>query len=232
MMARIKGDPNPPGVENFLFINALNEWGEGSCIEPSVQFGHGYVEAMRNAVQISAEKHVWQKQEMEQGRERIQQFNDKIDKNVTEVGLDVCVLIRTSDQHYGVSRFPLDKTLWSLQAQKTRNWRAVIFDPDNNAIDTVREMDPRFTQKALPESMSKADATEWIITHLAEVDEICASAKYMLIADAGNEYSSSAIGNAASSKADFVALNVESRATIRREHLKQDEICVRLMDVS
>lgn len=53
MFRKIKSDPNPTGAENFFFVNALNEWGEGNAIEPSVQFGNGYGEAMKNAMQIT-----------------------------------------------------------------------------------------------------------------------------------------------------------------------------------
>ncbi len=37
--------------ENLVFINAWNEWGEGTVLEPDVKFGRGYLEATRNALQ-------------------------------------------------------------------------------------------------------------------------------------------------------------------------------------
>lgn len=37
------------GEERIAFINAWNEWGEGNHLEPDKRFGHGFLEATRNA---------------------------------------------------------------------------------------------------------------------------------------------------------------------------------------
>lgn len=44
-----KSTPNHSD-ENLVFINAWNEWGEGNHLEPDLEFGHGYLEATRRAI--------------------------------------------------------------------------------------------------------------------------------------------------------------------------------------
>ena len=34
----------------ILFLKAWNEWGEGNYVEPDQQFGHGWLDAIRNAI--------------------------------------------------------------------------------------------------------------------------------------------------------------------------------------
>jgi lipopolysaccharide biosynthesis protein len=40
----------PSAEENFIFINAWNEWAEGNHLEPCVQWGRAYLEATKRAI--------------------------------------------------------------------------------------------------------------------------------------------------------------------------------------
>ncbi len=39
-----------PETESLLFVNAWNEWAEGTMLEPSIKFGRGYLEAVKAVV--------------------------------------------------------------------------------------------------------------------------------------------------------------------------------------
>jgi hypothetical protein len=45
-----KFEPYSP-EENFVFINAWNEWGEGNHLEPCAKWGRGYLEATQRVFQ-------------------------------------------------------------------------------------------------------------------------------------------------------------------------------------
>jgi lipopolysaccharide biosynthesis protein len=46
-----KAKSRPNKYENFIFINAWNEWGEGCVLEPSEEYGYKYLEALKRTFQ-------------------------------------------------------------------------------------------------------------------------------------------------------------------------------------
>ena len=42
------------GEERLLFVNAWNEWAEGTHLEPDAHYGHRWLEALRDAMVAKA----------------------------------------------------------------------------------------------------------------------------------------------------------------------------------
>lgn len=234
-MKKIKEDPNPRGVENFLFINALNEWGEGSTIEPSIQFGNAYQEAMKEAVRISEKKHIWKDQDLAQALVRTVEYNASVNKTATP---DVCVLIYHSHQYGLHQKFNTEDMIRSLQAQNNTNWRAVVVAPDGAPFDHIllARMDHRVKFVPFPSDIQTAElapAYDWLIRNISDAGPECANAKYMLLTNGGNEYAPTAFDAVTTTDADFVALNLESRWTVKDANpaLSWQDLCTRLENV-
>ncbi|KAL2065432.1 hypothetical protein VTL71DRAFT_3102 [Oculimacula yallundae] len=222
MFRKIKSEPNPIGSENFLFVNALNEWGEGNAIEPSAQFGDGYGVAMKNALQISEKEHVWADTANGHGLARDQEISAVMEKQA-----DACVLIHTSDAHNENKLFRLSAMLRSLKAQHNRNWRAVVYQSDRTEFHglsylVTQALDARITLGTVSKDIELPDlqgkdpnhfATDWITKELPNLSPGCASARYLMVTDGANTYEPSAF-DTLSQTLDMIGLNVESRQQI------------------
>lgn len=46
-----KATENKPIEEKFVIVKSWNEWAEGNYVEPDQKYGHGYLEALKNALQ-------------------------------------------------------------------------------------------------------------------------------------------------------------------------------------
>ena len=42
---------NKPKDEQLVFLKSWNEWGEGNYMEPDLEFGHGFIDALREAIE-------------------------------------------------------------------------------------------------------------------------------------------------------------------------------------
>ncbi len=81
----------------IAIIEAWNEWGEGSYIEPHAEFGFGYLDAVREVFTDAPKKH--------------------LDLTPTDVGLPL----------KEVERLPLDKNVWEFEqnAEGWENWMQI-----------------------------------------------------------------------------------------------------------
>ncbi|KAI9050477.1 hypothetical protein LZ554_005640 [Drepanopeziza brunnea f. sp. 'monogermtubi'] len=243
MFRTIKSSPNPVGSENFFFVNALNEWGEGNSLEPSVQFGNAYGTAMKTALSISEKQHLW--------ADKINQMSLARDKEapaLMKTQADVCVLVRAArDDNAEDKLFTLSAMLRSLQAQKNQNWRAVVYRSDSIPFSDLQlvllqTVDARIRRLDVPARVLPKPAdqnpgynvTDWVIKNLNTTDPGCASARYLLVSDGSHTYEPSAFNDLSKSQ-DIIGLNVESRERIRDHEMLQgkvswDERCTRLED--
>ena len=51
--AAIKMVRNKPQEEQIIILKSWNEWGEGNYMEPDLQYGHGYINALAEAIKES-----------------------------------------------------------------------------------------------------------------------------------------------------------------------------------
>ena len=243
MLGHIKSDPNPIGTENFMFVNALNEWGEGNCLEPSVQFGDGYSKAMQNALKISEKIHVWPDQRLDKGWKQI--LSDG-----TMPSPDVCVLIRAHRSEDDAATFPMSELLDSLQRQNNPNWIALAYQKNHDGFGSLHQhIDDRFDERIryfpIASEYLTGDqdkdagfmAVDFMIENLTTTDPACASAKYLLVTEGRNTYAPTAFDVTSKGVADIVGLNVESKMTMfNHPQFKKtnawNERCDRLKDVS
>ena len=42
---------NKPAEHKIIFLQSWNEWGEGNYMEPDLTYGHGYLEALKKALE-------------------------------------------------------------------------------------------------------------------------------------------------------------------------------------
>jgi hypothetical protein len=227
MFRTIKADPNPINAENFFFVNALNEWGEGNSLEPSVQFGFGYGNAMKEAIAISEKEHVWPDKTTEISLDRDIQM-----QRVMNQTADVCVLVQASSKNAGDQPFKLSAMLRSLQAQKIQNWRAAVVPKQDGKLwdlDSIliQALDPRITRIDAPKKTdlnatsngpNEYEAIYRVISNLTELVPSCAGARYLLVADGGDLYEPTAFdavsGDQVGPKPDLIRLAIESKHTV------------------
>ncbi|KAF3922138.1 hypothetical protein AA313_de0210416 [Arthrobotrys entomopaga] len=223
LLRAVKADPNPLGTENFLFVNALNEWGEGNALEPSAQFGDKYGKAMKQALEISDREHLWRHEYLAQRM--------KVNKEIAAVQnittADVCVIVHAHKWHQTEQIHNLEVMVRSLQKQNNPNWRAIIFESDRSdfvAKFLLNAFDSRISFFDLPGHLrnegrkpeSGYAGFDKIMSELSTFDPQCGNATYLLYAQGSDSYhptSFDAIVNG-TEPADIYSLKIQSKHTI------------------
>lgn len=245
VLRRIKLDPNPRGEENFLFVNALNEWGEGNVLEPSEQWGDRFSRALRGAVDYAEQALPWLDDIIARG--------EKLEDEVLDPGsqVDVCVIVRDSlGRKPWTDVWQLSTLLRSLQAQTNPRWRAVVVPVGENAnmegieAQVMDAYDPRIKAHDIPQELKEYysmltadDVTDWAIEDIDILSPSCGSASYMLVTDATRIYDPHAFDTASEKQFDIIGLNSISKRTMARldqheESLAWNDRCSRYLDLS
>ncbi|KAK1974132.1 hypothetical protein LZ30DRAFT_427498 [Colletotrichum cereale] len=245
MFRRIKSDPNPPREENFFFINAFNEWGEGNTLEASVRWGDGFIKALDDAMEYADKQIPWRPHLLEQNIG----LAKEVANNQSQV--DVCVIVRDFNPTYPWGApWTLSQTLESLRNMQNKRWRGVVVNvlPAGNTryvdVTLLDAQDARVVSAAAPEGVLKksgevpnaAEVTDWVIKNIDTISPSCGRAKYMLITNATNRYEPDTFDAAEKSESDIIGLNFESRDSMdfadaaRAENYTWDQRCERFKD--
>jgi len=243
LMRRMKLEPNPRGEENFLIVNALNEWAEGNVLEPSIQWGDKYSTAFREAMDI-VDSLPWRDDMLKAG----ETIAKEIESGTADV--DVCVLVRTASTNWPwTDAFGLPQMLRSLQTQSNQKWRAVLVP---TAKDVNKEImakhildtfDPRIVMADVPAEIldeldsghDSIDPLDWAVENIEKINSGCASASYFLVASSSSIYKPGAFDLVIKSTGDIVGLNFVSEETMEATEtpeLTWDQRCTRFVDGS
>ncbi|KAK6537191.1 hypothetical protein TWF694_011388 [Orbilia ellipsospora] len=226
LLRAIKADPNPLGNENFLFVNALNEWGEGNALEPSAQFGDRYGKAMKQALEISDKEHLWRHEYL---AERAQ-TNKEIGELQNTTKADVCVIIHAHKWHKRDQIHNIEIMVRSLQKQNNPNWRAIIYESDRSDFVSdfvLNTFDSRISFFDLPRDLKNEERKpesgyagfDRVMSEVSTFDPICGNSTYFLWAQASDSYHPTAFDAIVNGTrpADIYSLKIQSKHTI--EHV-------------
>ncbi|KAK2074570.1 hypothetical protein P8C59_008766 [Phyllachora maydis] len=250
LMERIKTDPNPSHNENFLFVNSLNRWDQGSALEPSMQWGDAFGRAMKAAMEAQASI-PWKQDLIVHSSATQKQIAADLGKDgpVNESRVDVCVLVRASRPGPAFA-FPngLPELFASLREQKNARWRAVVVPTtiesdyaELTKAQTYEAYDPRIMAPDIPESVygpakvNEFAVVDYVSHRLEQISPACASAEYILFARHDSVYTPTTFDLASSAgrnPGDIIGLNyaTEQTSALMAEPASPAEYCNALLE--
>jgi len=206
----------------FVFLNAWNDWGQGAAIEPSIQWGRRWLEAVQKAVFDEQRGHV--SKIMSNGYVSSVPLDENPGMPVSQrAGQDrVCIIVRTYKGH-STGIYNIHQTLNTLLALNHKNWRAFIVNTDVIPFEDLHhitdqyehggkiEISPLTATKSFTEDPNSAyDITDRAIEHH------CGSSKdfkWLLVTNGDNWYTPDAL-DFLPNDVDLVLMNFYSRYSI------------------
>ncbi|KAJ2906348.1 hypothetical protein MKZ38_002064 [Zalerion maritima] len=254
-LRQIKLDPNRRGEENFFFINAFNEWGEGNVLEPSKQWGDCFGRALSSALE-HAKTVPWKDEIISAGEKMAVEIDeDHMDQ------VDVCVIVRATDstkQFSYADPVSLSEMLDSLKKQQNKRWRAVVI-PTHTHLNgqhpslikdhVIAAHDARLRYFSPPLPIRKMEsptsggwmAVDWMILNMERLASDCARASRLLVTDFDMTYSPETFNLVARETGDSIhlpdimGLNYETLLNIMMTEdssMPWDARCARIADGS
>jgi len=223
----------------FVLLNAWNEWGEGAAIEPSIQWGRRWLQAVQHAVKDEKAGHVAEM--LPDG------FVKALPLTTSGVQQDsrnesVCIIIRTFRGH-ATGKFNVHQTISSLLKLNHRNFKAFLVDTDEPSFSSLQyiidgydhggriQISPvSYGHQIHYTSIGAYEKTDWAIR------EHCMSNSFewMLITNGDNWYAQDAL-DYLPIEYDLVLMNFYSRHSVitaveLTQGDKKDLCCIRLND--
>jgi len=220
--------------DSFVVVNAWNEWGEGTAIEPSVEHGDGWLRAIEGAITDAS---TWKHEVHVPGSGVGVLQSTPADK--------VCIVVRTFAGHGdGSGLFGLRMTLGTLVALDHVHWDAYIIDTGDAPFEGMAAIvdsfaDGRLHATTLPDRFHQAydgrtsafDATDHAVdtfctrfsaaattatttTTSSSSSSTYPSYRWFLVTNGDNFYAPDALYRLPAGKADAQFMNFYSRYTL------------------
>jgi len=206
----------------FVFLNAWNEWGEGAAIEPSIEWGRRWLEAVQTAVSDEQRGHV--SKTMPDGYVSSVPLEENSGMPVSYQARQdrVCIIVRTYKGHR-TGIYNIHQTLNTLLALNHENWRAFIINTDVTPFEDLHSIVDQYEHKGRIEispltatrSFTEDANSPYNVTDRA-IQHHCSSSedfKWLLVTNGDNWYTPDAL-DFLPNDVDLVLMNFYSRYSI------------------
>ena len=208
----------------FVFINAWNEWGEGAVLEPSMEWGRRWLEAVSQAVREEEQGHVATLNSEGYASSVPLTASGVSSQHISNAA--VCIIVRASSE-YVHGTFNIEQTLSSLKMLEHRNWRAFVVPLDFSSTSVtgvevanlVEKQDDKRIQYVDPFPFSSPLEEKLVNYHEKLCTENSIDFEWGMIVDAPNWYRPDAL-NFLPSEVDGVLLNYFSVLQVHSSFLR------------